>query len=704
MNLIVFVVNLESRPDRWALMQSSANEIGLELNRIEAVDGRSIQPDDWVNFDKAAFEKRTGRHVLPGEYGCYRSHIAALESFINSDAAYGVILEDDIVIDAGMMDRIRAIVEEVPSLELVKLINHRSVGFISLTATSQGDEVGRTLFGPQGSAAAYLVSREGARKLVQALTTMTLPWDVALEAYWQHGVGTLSLADDVAGFSERSSESSIAPEGYRGKLPVWRRMPTGLFRASQHLCRFHHAALGPERMAGDPSALARGWEVDRRVSLAASIGVLVMLSALWVETDAYRYAGIALVVAALIFFFSRDLWRYDKPLIGYAGLACIAWAFFVAARFGFDAVYNPERGTGSAEGIYLFPLLYPTVGYAIWRFCVRPFPIVVVFTLVSLGVLAVFTDYGSMFINSSSVTLTHNNPIHASVAAGIILICAISFTVYAAAHATLARLEKALLVALGIGLAAFAVVNVLILNSKGVWLAMAVTLPVLLVALFRSRAGLNIATSRMRLAIIMVALIVCGFAITVFADRLVTNGGEAARMAKSLVVDVVSGQGLMKTMEAAVASPETPTTVRERLALWLDALSIWSESPVFGAGIGWRSDWENRVHSGHTTYNLLHNGFLELGMRYGLVGLAFYGGLFAWAVRKVFQAARRELIAPEAASCYLAVLVFFLMTNLSNSNIRLAIGESMMWLLVSFGFYCSYRLQGVFLKRPRTWF
>jgi len=100
----------------------------------------------------------------------------------------------------------------------------------------------------------------------------------------------------------------------------------------------------------------------------------------------------------------------------------------------------------------------------------------------------------------------------------------------------------------------------------------------------------------------------------------------------------------------------------------------------------------------------MHSGYLEIGMRYGLVGLLFYFTIFSWATYRVVQAYRHRLIDASAMQCFVVTMIFFAITILSNSNNRLAIGESYMWFAIGFGFYCYYRLQQRGLVRPRTYF
>ena len=78
---------------------------------------------------------------------------------------------------------------------------------------------------------------------------------------------------------------------------------------------------------------------------------------------------------------------------------------------------------------------------------------------------------------------------------------------------------------------------------------------------------------------------------------------------------------------------------------------MWGRHPIFGAGSSWLTEWQDRTYRPEI-YNIFHNGYLEVAVRYGIVGLAFYAFLFAWAARQVLQAARAGLIVRSAWRCY----------------------------------------------------
>jgi hypothetical protein len=155
---------------------------------------------------------------------------------------------------------------------------------------------------------------------------------------------------------------------------MWRRLPTAYPRTRDHIGRFFHSLAAPKARAATAFQPQGGHYGPVSASaIIAGIAVLLFISAIWWESDLYRYAGLALVAWALVIYYGKDSSTYNRVLIGYGGMLCLFWALYVAVLFAVDFSLHPENGTGSAEGIYMLSIAYPTFGYALWRFCRNPF-------------------------------------------------------------------------------------------------------------------------------------------------------------------------------------------------------------------------------------------------------------------------------------------------------------------------------------------
>ncbi|MFN7026370.1 MAG: glycosyltransferase family 25 protein [Pseudorhizobium sp.] len=244
MNIEIFAINLDRSVERWDALSKQAADLGLDLVRVAGVDGSSMAASERVECDEKAFARNNGRTLLSGEYGCYRSHLKALAAFLESGDAFGIIVEDDLVLTEDLCRRTVAAFEACPRADVIKLFNHRVVWFRHYGTSSLGDEIGRAAHGPQGSAACYGVSRSGAAKLQETLRWMEYPWDVALERGWAHGIEIYTTRGNVA--KTRDEDTTIASrETYRStKFPWWRRLNTYGLRLLDDARRLGYARRG----------------------------------------------------------------------------------------------------------------------------------------------------------------------------------------------------------------------------------------------------------------------------------------------------------------------------------------------------------------------------------------------------------------------------------------------------------------------------
>lgn len=246
MSIPVYCINLDRSADRWQCMGDAARRHGIDLRRIAGVDGAAIDPAHRI-ADEALFDRQNGRPMLPGEYGCYRSHLRALETIATGDAEAGVIVEDDVELNGDLPERAAAVHAALPRAGVVKLLNHRTRGFIRKAAvTPGGNGIGRCLHGPQGSAACYLVTRSAARQLLDAIGVMTMPYDIALERGWQTGVPTYTVHRNLIELGPMKVQTEIASVAdYAGvKKRGLAKLPTHLFRLADYASRIAYALRG----------------------------------------------------------------------------------------------------------------------------------------------------------------------------------------------------------------------------------------------------------------------------------------------------------------------------------------------------------------------------------------------------------------------------------------------------------------------------
>ena len=89
----VYCLNLDDQPERWQYMESQFKYWGVtDYQRVSAYDGREDDLSDIL----------TGRYpenMSGGEIGCITSHLKAIKMFLDTDAPYAIMMEDDCNLD-----------------------------------------------------------------------------------------------------------------------------------------------------------------------------------------------------------------------------------------------------------------------------------------------------------------------------------------------------------------------------------------------------------------------------------------------------------------------------------------------------------------------------------------------------------------------------------------------------------------------------
>ena len=121
--------------------------------RMPAVDGRHGMPEGDYDYDEAAAIIRHDRPLNTGEIGCYLSHIKAFRMFLAGEAAYAVVLDDDIDIPPGTFANLKAIAAKLDALygdkwDCVNFGSAQRPGFQDTAFIENGIEVRRSTYMP----------------------------------------------------------------------------------------------------------------------------------------------------------------------------------------------------------------------------------------------------------------------------------------------------------------------------------------------------------------------------------------------------------------------------------------------------------------------------------------------------------------------------------------------------------------------------
>ncbi|MCG5235046.1 glycosyltransferase family 25 protein [Xanthobacter oligotrophicus] len=167
--MLILVVNLARRTDRLAFMRSQLDALGLEFERVEAVDGRQE-------------DVGPGRHLItPLEIACALSHRKAWKRFLASDERLCLVLEDDALIapEAKLfIENPRKFPADADILRLEATPQHSTLGR-GRRCGPRGVRAHR-LHSKQHGTAAYVITRAYAERALRDITDFAEPIDVMM--------------------------------------------------------------------------------------------------------------------------------------------------------------------------------------------------------------------------------------------------------------------------------------------------------------------------------------------------------------------------------------------------------------------------------------------------------------------------------------------------------------------------------------------
>lgn len=399
-----------------------------------------------------------------------------------------------------------------------------------------------------------------------------------------------------------------------------------------------------------------------RAALFSALWTL-MASAMLVESDIYRYVTIVFVVFALV-------WRgpeVRQVSRDWLALLCYAWSAYAVLRFAAGALVSGEKGT--SEWLYVFPAFFPLLGVALNATRRHVFPAATLLVACGLVGLLLTLDFQATFAGERAPPLFHHNPIHAGVGSSMLFLTAIFWLFHAAETGQLNNRLRWPFVALGTATASLSLIGVLGAQSKGVWLALAAT-----IALMGGMSLLRYA-GRWRLHLLAGLLLATVAAATIASPYVVKVAGTTMDAAARLTHDSIVTEGPLAAMQGAIADPTTPPAMRERLMLWSNALELIQAAPWTGWGNLWLREWRQTTYP-DVGYTLIHNGYLEIAVRHGLLGIAMLIVFAAVAAGRVNTAQRSGVISSSLAVYLYSMSFFFFCTIATNSNNRLALGEA----------------------------
>lgn len=232
--MTAWLINLPVSVARRERSEAQLRAADLPVTLFLALDGRALWDSLRPTLDEPSFRRNTGRAVMPGEIGCYHSHLGVWQALLDSDSRMALVLEDDVVLHDEFPEALAAAMRVADRWDLLKLNRIRAK-----QPVRQG-QVGRwqvnAYAGPATGLGAYLIRRDLAARLLPAMLPVTRPIDHELGRVHVHRFRHFGL-EPFPSHVDDGGVSTIngAGQSGAGRYAWYRRLPVHGVRLGNRL-------------------------------------------------------------------------------------------------------------------------------------------------------------------------------------------------------------------------------------------------------------------------------------------------------------------------------------------------------------------------------------------------------------------------------------------------------------------------------------
>jgi len=241
MKVITYLINLDGSHERLERATQQLDAVHWSFERFSAVDGRGKALTEFTNYDDQGAQQILGRSLMNSELGCYLSHYGCAEKFLNTDADYLVVLEDDMKINPDFKTKLDGVLEY--------LDQHKELDWYLINIAAKKKKLAKDItqiedmsmwhafyFPIRGLGLIW--SRQGARAFVEAGKTINMPVDIFFQTWlskngkglgvWPALVRPAGLDSDILGtvasegVSRKEKENRSLSYGLKKQKRMWR--------------------------------------------------------------------------------------------------------------------------------------------------------------------------------------------------------------------------------------------------------------------------------------------------------------------------------------------------------------------------------------------------------------------------------------------------------------------------------------------------
>lgn len=195
-----FVISLPEAAQRREFMKAQLEKLGIAFDFFDAVDGRGFDVPNYPAYAKFRRRAFFGKDLTGGEIGCLLSHREIYERMVEQGIKRAVVFEDDAILHEDLPRVIEALLRHTDKFDLVRFLGSEKVARLEqkIVMPITGEYTLNRLCSTPGGAHAYLITLDGAKKLLAQMRCNYLPVDTLMGHVWVTGVRGFIVQPGVA--------------------------------------------------------------------------------------------------------------------------------------------------------------------------------------------------------------------------------------------------------------------------------------------------------------------------------------------------------------------------------------------------------------------------------------------------------------------------------------------------------------------------
>lgn len=238
-NLRVFVINLNDHKDKRLRMKKILSNFSFKYEFFNAFDGRELDIDYFKNYNDCKRKLFLGRSLFPSELGALESNRLILKKITNEKIEKALVLEDDISFNENFEIYLKKIIKLQYNWELIRFNENKKINTaFSRKVIDLDKNVSLRRF-PKlyGGSHAYLITLDGAKKILQLTENYYHHIDLIMGQTWKNNLNSLFC---IPGLVWQLPELNVVPENHPRFIKKTKKL-TNFYPYSRFLYKIYEA-------------------------------------------------------------------------------------------------------------------------------------------------------------------------------------------------------------------------------------------------------------------------------------------------------------------------------------------------------------------------------------------------------------------------------------------------------------------------------